>query len=285
MPLYLKPPCSHAEWRKIAEDFYRLWNFPMCVGALDGKYVMIQAPPRSVSEYFNYKGFHSIVLLAACDAQYCFTLIDVGDAGRHSDGGVFANSKFGKKLMENSLNIPPPDNIDTGEVFPYCMVADAAFPLKPSIMRPYPGKSLSREDKIFNYRLSRARRVIENTFGIMSSKWRIFRRPLIAHPDKAALITKATCCLHNYLQIKNKNMNPHDQFYCPPGFTDHEDSHGNLARGTWRSSVQISSGLQQLGRVSTHNYGKEASGIREKFKEYFLTQHGQLPWQEAASYA
>jgi len=169
MPLYLKPPCSHAEWRKIAEDFYRLWNFPMCVGALDGKHGMIQALPRPGSEYYNYKGFHSIVLLAACDAQYCFTLVYVGDAGRHSDGGVFANSKFGKKLMENSLNIPPHDNIDT-EVFPYCMAADAAFPLKPSIMRPYPGKSSFREDKIFNYRLSRARRVIENTFVIMSSK-------------------------------------------------------------------------------------------------------------------
>jgi len=102
------------------------------------------------------------------------------------------------------LNIPPPDNIDTGEVFPYCMVADAAFPLKPSIMRPYPGKSLSREEKIFNYRLSQARQVIENTFGIMSSKWRVFRRPIITHPDKAALITKATCCLHNYLQIKTR---------------------------------------------------------------------------------
>jgi len=108
--VYLKPPCSHAEWRKVAEDFYHLWNFPMCLGALDGKHVMIQSPPKSESEFFNYKGFHSIVLLAACDAQYCFTLIDVGDAGRHSDGGVFAKSKFGKNLMENFLNIPLPDN-------------------------------------------------------------------------------------------------------------------------------------------------------------------------------
>ena len=281
MPRVLKPPCTQDEWRKIAAEFHAMWNFPMCIGALDGKHVMIQAPFHAGSEYYNYKVFHSIVLLALCDAHYCFTMVDIGNSGRHSDGGVFANSEFGKKLLENSLNLPPADSLPTGEVFPYCVVADAAFPLKRNLMRPYPGRSLPPDESIFNYRLSRARRVIENTFGILSNRWRIFKRPIIAHPEKAVAVTKAACCLHNFLQIKNKTLLPEHQYYCLPGFVDQEDRIGNIALGSWRHTVDTSSSLRPLRRVGANTYGREAAVIRDNFKKYFATPHGQVPMQAA----
>ena len=91
------------------------------------------------------------------------------------------------------------------------------------------------EDKaIFNYRLSRARRIIENTFGILAARWRIFRRPILAQPQNAISYTKAAIVLHNYLRTHNSPV------YCPPGFVDGEDGSGNVVQGSWRDSDQPS---------------------------------------------
>lgn len=138
--------------------------------------------------YYNYKNSHSLVLLAVCDANYVFRFVDIGAYGRRSDGGIFKDSIMGTKLENKQMRIPEaaPISDERETPLPYCIVDDEAFPLKTYLLRPYPGKQkLTPQKRIFNYRLSRARRVIENTFGILVNKWRIFRKPIIANISNA----------------------------------------------------------------------------------------------------
>jgi hypothetical protein len=173
---YMKPP-NEDDWMSIEKKFNTKWNFPNCVGAIDGKHIVMQAPPSSGSLYYNYKGTHSIVLMAVVDAEYKFILIDVGSNGRNSDSGILANSQFGQLLSKNKLHIPEPKPLPTSTtIVPHVLVGDEGFPLRQYLMRPYGGRGLSESQRIFNYRLSRARRCSENAFGILAQRWRIFRR-------------------------------------------------------------------------------------------------------------
>ncbi len=83
---------------------------------------------------------------------------------------------------------------------PHVFVADEAFPLRKNLMRPFPRRTLTRERRVFNYRLSRARLVVENAFGILSSQWRIYRHLIEVQSDVVERCVKATCVLHNFMR-------------------------------------------------------------------------------------
>jgi len=81
-------------------------------------------------------------------------------------------------------------------------MGDVAFPLKTYLLKPYPGSQRKgyNENSIFNYMLSRSRRVVENAFGILSQKFQIFQRTLQSLTENADSIIFATCILHSYLR-------------------------------------------------------------------------------------
>jgi hypothetical protein len=163
-------PQTNQEWLWHARKFDDRWNFPHCIGGLDGKHIVIQAPKNSGSKYYNYKGTYSIVLLALVDAFYTFSYVDVGCNGRFSDGGVFNNLSLCPSLANNDIKLPEPRALrGRTKLTPYVIVADDAFAMKLYLTKPFPYKNQPGPNRLFNYRLPRARRIVENTFGMITN--------------------------------------------------------------------------------------------------------------------
>ncbi|XP_070153561.1 uncharacterized protein [Polyergus mexicanus] len=145
------------------------------------------------------------------------------------------------------------------------------------MMRSYPGRSLNEQKRIFNYRLSRARKTIENTFGIFAARWRIFRRTIYANPDVANRLVLATMYLHNILKIKNDGKAPLQPRYCPPQFADREIE-GDLIEGEWRQQSQDNY-IRPIRNAGAHRASREAYAMRNTLLSYFMTVAGEVPWQ------
>lgn len=158
-------------------------------------------------------------------------------------------------------------------VAPYVFVGDDAFPLKHNLMKPYPAESIRRPERVFNYRLSKARRVIENTFGIAASRFRVLRRPIIACVELVVAATKEIVVLHNYL-MEDTVKGMETQYY-PHGFVD---SSGQ-ANGAWRSEVTSDNNFLDLSSCNTNTYSREEKSVRDSFRNYFNSSQGEVPWQ------
>lgn len=270
----LQLPRSSNEWLKIEEEFNRTWNFPHCLGALDGKHIMTQSPINSGSEFINYKGTFSIVLLALVDADYNFVSVDCSYQGRISDGGVYKNTELYKKICHNELYFPPPGRLPLKkEEIPYVFVGDSAFDLTENMLKPYAGNhNKGTKERIFNFRLSRARQIVENVFGIMSAVFRVLRKPILLQPNKVTDIVMTCVLLHNFLR-RSKKSRP---IYSPVGIFD-TDNEGVIQPGSWRNDQGVITSLRAL-KVKPRRAAVTAKAIREKFAEYFVT-NGAVSWQ------
>jgi hypothetical protein len=121
--------------------------------------------------YYNYKHYHSIVLQGLADARYRFTAIDVGAYGKQSDGGLFRRSSLYKLLSSNYFNMPNAEKLPLSDVeLPFVILGDEAYPLLSYLTRPYPRRQLAESWRLFYYRLSRGRRIVESAFGILAGK-------------------------------------------------------------------------------------------------------------------
>lgn len=198
-----------------------------------------------------------------------FIFADVGCQGRISDGGVLKNTLFYQALEKQKLHIPEPKELpvddggftDWRPVLPHYFVGDDAFALSENLMKPYPNRGLTEEQRVFNYRLSCARRVSENAFGILSSRFRLYHTTLCVKPENAVSIVHATILLHNYLMHQCE------------GYAGLLDQPSSVKLSDESSTVNINNLTIPGG-----NHKQKASTVRDKLCD-FVNGPGQVSWQ------
>jgi len=134
------------------------------------------------------------------DANLKFVTLDVGAYGKQNDGGFLRNSALCQSLETRSLQLLEDTVLPLTEItLPHIFVGDEAYPLTTYIMKPYSRRTLDRSKDIFNYRLSRARRVVECASGICASKWGILDKAIETKVDTGVEIVKCIVLLHNII--------------------------------------------------------------------------------------
>ena len=181
------------------------------------------------------------------------------------------------------MNIPEPRKLpksgdpcwdeDSYEPIPFAIVGDDAFQLTSYMLKPYKGRSLTDEQTIFNYRLSRFRRCSENAFGIWAARFRVFlSRINLRSRTKITKVILAGVVLHNMLCEMSRHS------YIPMDFADQEDPiTGEINEGVWRSQVP-----DEFNDRSPVLAGCRGTRQAEKYRDAicdFVNGSAALPWQ------
>lgn len=190
---------------QVIQGYEDAWGFPMCAGAIDGTHIPILAPSENHTDYVNRKGFHSILMQAVVDCNYLFRDVVVGWPGSVHDARVFSNSAIFVKGNEQRLFPGDLTKEICGEDVPPVILADAAYPLLPWVLKGYPRNDATRPQRLFNYRLSRARMTVENTFGRWKGRHIRFSKRVDMDVTTLVQVVLASCILHNICEaLKNE---------------------------------------------------------------------------------
>ena len=158
-------------------------------------------------------------MLPLVDGNYKFLWVDVGVNGAISDCSDFNQSRLKTALENDNLGFPEPDPLPADDCdILYFLIRDDAFPLRKWLMKPFSHHNLEHEEHIFNYLLSRARRIVENAFRILTSRFQCLLTTLRQEPQTVGSIVLAYCCLHNlmrmrYPSIQNTALHQKDDNY------------------------------------------------------------------------
>ena len=195
------------ELGEIIEAYSEKWGFPMCCGAIDGTHIPIVAPTKNPADYVNRKKYHSIVMQAVVDSDYLFRDFVVGWHGSVHDARVLSTSTLYDLGIEGRLFDANISRQIHGTTVKPLILGDAAYPLLPWLMKPYPhNPDIPVAHKHFNYRLSRARMTVENTFGRWKGRFRRFLKTVDMNVMNLTTAVAASCIVHNLCEMSHEEV-------------------------------------------------------------------------------
>ena len=136
-------------------------------------------------------------------------------------------------------------------------------------MKPFAQRNLRREQRIFNYRISRARRIVENAFGILTNRFGCLLNTFRQKKETVSTIVKAGIVLHNMLRSRQP---------LAPGMVDEEDENHDIRPGFWRNFTV----LQDMEELQRGNIGTRLARQQRQYLAHYLNSPaGSVPWQDA----
>ncbi|MBN3307384.1 HARB1 nuclease, partial [Amia calva] len=185
------------EREEMAQFFNNRWRVPQCVGAIDGSHIPIIAPEEYARDYFNQKGWHSIVLQAAVDGKGLFWDVCVGYPESVHDARLLRQSYLWEMLCDGQLLIQNKVNLSGHEVGQY-LIGDPAYLLQNWLMKQFADTGrLTPQQQTYNFRLSSVRAIVETTFGRLNRRWRCLLKRNDCNLELTKRMVMTCCVLHN----------------------------------------------------------------------------------------
>ena len=243
LAMYIKFPQGE-QLRRTVEGFRSQWGMIQCAGAVDGCHIPVMPPASNHTDFYNRKGWYSIILQAVVDDKYLFTDICVGWPGSVHDARVLANSSLYRQA-EHKRILCAEAVTHQGVDIPVFLIGDSAYPLSSWLMKPFAhNSSLTSSQRSFNYHLSRARIVVENSFGRLKARWRRLMKRNDMDIENVPCMVTACCILHNMCVI-----------------------HGDTFNELWLESMNNST--QPAASVGDNNSSSIAQAIRNALVDYY----------------
>lgn len=200
LPKYIRFPVNDG-LKEVVTGFKHKWGFPQCAGVVDGTHIPIVSPQEYPADYFNRKGWHSILMQGTVNHLGHFVDVYIGWPGRVHDARVFTNSTLYRKGQEGALLPQWVEHLEGRDV-PLVILGDPAYPLLSWLMKAFPDNGrLTSQQKLFNYRLSRARVVVEHAYGRLKGRWRCLLKRIDIDVQNVPELIAACCTLHNICEV------------------------------------------------------------------------------------